>query len=795
MHVQQAHHACQGGRRMLITVLMLGLALSVSPLPAAHAATTITVTTTADELNSDGDCALREAIHAANRDAAQDRCPAGNGADTITLPAGSYPLSLAGTLEDAARTGDLDIASDLTITGALSTTTIIDGNRLDRVLDVLAGTTVHIANLTIRNGYAFNEPQGNPDWPYQPSALGGGLKNQGTLTLRDSIVSNNTAAPQGGGIENLGVMTLSRSVVRENQVISTVSTGPEGGGIENQGTLTIANTTITANTHNGLMNLSGTVEIRDSMISNNTAQNGAGIYNSDTMTIIGTQIRDNTADDGGGIMNSDKLRVFSSVITGNTADWGGGGIYNGPFHGNLVLMNTTVSSNSTRHGGGIANGGTVALISSTIALNAASDVGGGLINETSGIAGTVTMHNTLIARNSAMNNNAPDCSGTLTSQGYNLIGSTSGCMLSGDATGNRLNVDPKLGPLQHNGGPLPTHALLSGSPALDAGNPATPGSADTACPTTDQRGQRRPHDGNGDGVARCDIGAVEMVGTETGWGLTAAYYDNRDFTALKRIRLDAAVNFDWFYGSPDPAIEGSTFSVRWTGQVIPRTNETYTFYTQNDDGVRLWVNDRLLIDDWQDHGLVEHAATIALQAGQPVTIRLDYYENHGPATIKLLWSTPSQPKQIIPQSQLVPTLGLHGTYYHNRDFTSLAVSRLDPTVNFDWGYGSPDPAIEGSTFSVRWTGQVIPRASETYTLYTQNDDGVRLWVNDRLLIDDWQDHGLVEHAATIPLQAGQPVTIRLDYYENHGQATIKLLWSTPSQPKQVIPATQLLPPR
>ncbi|HEY0737739.1 MAG TPA: PA14 domain-containing protein [Herpetosiphonaceae bacterium] len=103
------------------------------------------------------------------------------------------------------------------------------------------------------------------------------------------------------------------------------------------------------------------------------------------------------------------------------------------------------------------------------------------------------------------------------------------------------------------------------------------------------------------------------------------------------------------------------------------------------------------------------------------------------------------PTQIIPQSQLLPAPGVVGTYYQNPDFTSPVGTRQDPTVNFDWGYGSPDAAIESSTFSVRWLGQVVPRFNETYTFYTQNDDGVRLWVNDPLLIDDWHDHGLTEH--------------------------------------------------
>lgn len=86
-----------------------------------------------------------------------------------------------------------------------------------------------------------------------------------------------------------------------------------------------------------------------------------------------------------------------------------------------------------------------------------------------------------------------------------------------------------------------------------------------------------------------------MAGPQTGWGLTAAYYDTRDFTTLKRIRLDPTVNFDWSYGSSDAAIECSTFSMRWTGHVLPRARETYTFYTQYDDGVCLWVNNQFEI--------------------------------------------------------------------------------------------------------------------------------------------------------------------------------------------------------
>ena len=132
-------------------VLACGVALLfASPLAPVEAAA-ITVNTTADELNSDGDCSLREAIQAANTDAAVDACAAGSGDDTITLPAGIYILALAGPPEDSNALGDLDISSNLTITGASAATTIVDGGAIDRVFQVNSGT-VSLNSITIQNG-------------------------------------------------------------------------------------------------------------------------------------------------------------------------------------------------------------------------------------------------------------------------------------------------------------------------------------------------------------------------------------------------------------------------------------------------------------------------------------------------------------------------------------------------------------------------------------------------------------------------------------------------------------------
>jgi hypothetical protein len=137
--------------------------------------------------------------------------------------------------------------------------------------------------------------------------------------------------------------------------------------------------------------------------------------------------------------------------------------------------------------------------------------------------------------------------------------------------------------------------------------------------------------------------------------------------------------------------------------------------------------------------------------------------------------------------------GLTGDYYNNSDFTSYALSRIDPHLDFDWGQYSPDTTIGADTFSVRWSGQVQAQYSENYTFYTRTDDGVRLWVNGQLLIDHWQTQAPTEYSATIPLVAGQKYAIRMDYYDDTGGAVAQLRWSSPSTPKQLVPQAQLYP--
>jgi len=120
------------------------------------------------------------------------------------------------------------------------------------------------------------------------------------------------------------------------------------------------------------------------------------------------------------------------------------------------------------------------------------------------------------------------------------------------------------------------------------------------------------------------------------------------------------------------------------------------------------------------------------------------------------------------------------------------MNRIDPTINFDWVNGSPDPSMGVDDFTVRWTGYVQPLYSQTYTFKTYSDDGDRLWVNGVQLTNDWSvQHGSGTSSGTIALTAGQLYPIKLEYLEQAGGASIKLYWSSTSQPEQIIPQSQL----
>jgi len=505
---------------------------------------------------------------------------------------------------------------------------------------------------------------------------------------------------------------------------------------------------------------------------------------------------------------------------------------------------------------------------------------------------------------------------------------------------------------------------------------------------------------DGQATASDDVTVVVNAPEGSGTGLLAQYFNDAGsgvyFTALVLTRTDPTVDFDWAESAPDPAVQADNFSVRWSGEIKAPVAGSYTFTTTSDDGVRLYVNGQLLIDNWTDHAVVQNSGTITLAADQRYDIRMDFYDSAVLATARLSWAYAGQSIQIVPQWALYPALpvnqpptvdaggdrtvtlpaaaslsgvarddglpgpsltttwskisgredsdggtvtfvnpnapattatfgadgiyvlrltvsdgavtvsddvvvtvnptpantapvvnagadrtitlpatttlaatatddgrpsppaqlsrswtrvsgpgtatfssstsltptvtfsaagayvlrltvsdsvlttsddlavtvnpatanGLTARYYRDPGtgarFATLALTRVDTTVNFNWGSGAPASGVTADNFSVRWTGRVQAPVTGTYRFSTVSDDGIRLWINGQLVINNWTDHAQTTNtSAAISLTAGVRYTVTLEYYEKGGSAIARLQWSYPGQSVQVIPASRL----
>ena len=359
--------------------LLLAFAVCLVAAGPAGAAV-LKVTTTDDGIDANlGDSACVTAAGACSLRAAVQTANALAGADQIILPAGIYALTLATFQEDAASSGDLDVApGELVVTGAGAATTIVDGKLFDRVFDVLPGASLNASGLTIRNGRAGD------------GFGGGGVLNRGSLALTYVAVTGSRSSTGGGGIFN------------------------------NAASATLANVT----------------------------------------------------------------------LSGNSAISHGGAIWN--FGGQASLTNVTISGNiAGSTAGAVRNDGTsgaVSLTNVTVAGNSSNTINAALVNN--GGAGGITVRSSILS-------GAPgeSCFGPIASAGFNIDNGGS-CKLGGP--GDKPGTDPLLAPLAENGGPVPTQALLQGSPAIDAGDPG-------GCPGSDARNVPRPQG------AGCDVGAFEYT--------------------------------------------------------------------------------------------------------------------------------------------------------------------------------------------------------------------------------------------------------------------------------------------
>jgi predicted outer membrane repeat protein len=414
---------------------------------------------------------------------------------TVTSTEDSGPGSLRAAIENAASgdtinfsvtdeiqltSGTLTINKDLSIVGPGADELRVwrRSDQYFKIFQVESGVTATISGLYISEGAAF----------VTRDDAGGGVDNNGTLTLDSCQLTNNGAYHGGGGaLRNRGTMIL-----KHCQVVNNLSEG-QGGGILNQGMMTVS----------------------DSLISQNTAGNttgdlsaprgdggGGGIANSGTLAVNNTTFMYNSARTGGGaLLNSGHAVINNNTIVNNYCGYGrnpsverGGGIYNDG--GDLSINASTIMENSVRH-------------QSTDTPPTEKTRGGGVYNN----SGTVSVATSIIAGNSVIisqfvHDNRQDIAGAFISKGYNLIGVEEGGTgfsngVQHDQTGKAsAPLNPKVGMVRDNGGPTPTAALLCGSPAIDAGDDAVlEPPLDLA---TDQRGRVRR------AGSHVDIGAFEV---------------------------------------------------------------------------------------------------------------------------------------------------------------------------------------------------------------------------------------------------------------------------------------------
>jgi hypothetical protein len=463
-----SHRLHAGGARAVQRKLarsLAGAALLLALAQGVATADSITVTTNDSRVRQDGQCSLIEAIVNANIDAAtHSDCVAGSGADTIVLPVNAKVKLRAVHDKTYGATGLPTITTPITIEGN-NATIFRQGNPAFRLIAVGSSGDLTLQNVTLKGG---------------ASLAGGGVFNNGTVTLENSIISGNKATST-------------------NQYAF-------GGGVYNKGTLTVQNSTISRNTVAGRSGFYG-------------SSGGGGAFNSGTLTIENSAVSGNTASGvGGGVLNLSSynaptnITIINSTISRNTA-CGGGGVSNSAYYGlsSAAISNSTISGNgATCSGGGISNfsygySASMTITNSTISGNTADHNGGGILNTYSSV---LTLSRSLVSGNKAAAGAGISNSGALVADNHNLFGSNGKAAVTGFTPG-LTDIVPAPGVtaakildrLKANGGPTQTHALKPGSPALDVLV-----FTDPDCAGTDQRGVARPQ-GTG-----CDIGAFERDG-------------------------------------------------------------------------------------------------------------------------------------------------------------------------------------------------------------------------------------------------------------------------------------------
>ncbi len=241
----------------------------------------------------------------------------------------------------------------------------------------------------------------------------------------------------------------------------------------------------------------------------------------------------------------------------------------------------------------------------------------------------------------------------------------------------------------------------------------------------------------------------------------AEYYDNPSLSGQPRIaRWEDGFGHDWGLGSPAIEIPRDHFSARWTN-TLHFEKGTYMFFLTVDDGARVWLDGHLIIDAWSIGRQAQMKTKIRIDKTGNYEIQVAYFENVQMAGIQLEWL------QLGGENDIVGAW--HGEYYNNRDLAGTPVmTRQDSGLSFNWSLGSPHPKVPRDNFSIRWTRSVYLKEG-LYNFRIQHDDGMRVYVDGKIIYDSWQDQSVSYTTRQVPLKGGYR-TFVVEYYDHIGNA-------------------------